>query len=447
VLQRLESASPAPQGEGLDHLAFHAFHGEAWEPALTYCRRAGERAYRRSSNAEAVEYFHQALTCLEHLPETDERLGHAVDVLFGLRWALWPLGRLTEMREALRDADRRAERLGDLRRQGMVAAYLTDYFWATADNAAALETGSRALSIAERVGDDILAGQARFGLGLARSALGQYREAAEIVAQAVGPKADGPPDQQRRVTVMAKAYLSRYLAETGDFAQGLAYAESGLETAELAGDSFALLASLLGLGTLHLRRAALPAAIATLSRGLEIARSRGLLNFVPSLGSSLGFAYASSGKASEGLGLLDQALAAAERSGIPASQALWMAYAAEAHALAGRPASARNLAERALELARDRGERGHEGWALRALSTALMQSEPRELARATELVQAAVTRAEALGMRPLTVRCHFDLFRLFEGLGRPDDALGAYDAGVRLWAELNMAGEPGVLGP
>ena len=56
VFQRLEAVSPAPQGEALDHLAFHAFHGEAWEPALTYCRRAGERAYRRSSNAEAVEY-------------------------------------------------------------------------------------------------------------------------------------------------------------------------------------------------------------------------------------------------------------------------------------------------------------------------------------------------------------------------------------------------------
>jgi tetratricopeptide (TPR) repeat protein len=447
VLGHLEVENPSPQGETLDHLAFHAFHGESWERALVYCRRAGERAYLRSSNAEAVEYFRQSLTCLEHLPETRERLADTVDVLFGLRWALWPQSRLAEMGAALREADQLATRLGDLRRQGMVAAYLTDYLWATADNAGALSTGTLALSMAERARDGILAGQARFGLALARSALGHYREAAEIVAQAVGPMEDGPPSHQWRVMGMAKAYLARYLAELGEFDRGISYAESGLEAAESAGDSFALLGLLLGLGTLHLRRADMPAAIVVLARGLETARTRGHVNWVPSLASSLGLAYTLSGKMAEGLDLLAHALTAAESSGIRASQPLWIAYAAEGHVLAGRAASARGLAEQALQLARTRGENGHEAWALRALSNALAQVGSEELDGAIRLMQEAATRAEAFGMRPLMARCQNDLSRMLDRRGRKAAAVDAHEAAAWLWAELGMVGDLAPLAP
>ena len=442
VFRHLEAANPAPSGEALDHLAVHAFHGESWEGALAYCRRAGERAIRRSSNLEAAEYFRQARSCLQRLPETEERRGQAVDILFGLRRALWPQGRLDEMGAVLREAEGLATRFGDLRRQGMVAAYLADYLWATGDNAAAAEAGTRAFSIAERVGDDFLVRQARFDLGLARAALGQYREAAAIVEPAVLPMKDGPQDHQWRVMVLAKAYLARYLAELGDFARGIALAQSGLGAAESAGDSFALLGSLLGLGTLHLRRADFPSAIAVLSRGLELARARGHVNWVPSLSSSLGLAYALSGQVTDGLDLLAQALAAAENSGIRASQPLWMAYAAEGHIAAGQAGSARGLAERALEIARARGESGHEAWALRALANALAQVGTEELDHAIDRLQQATERAGVLGMQPLVARCQSDLSRLLDRRGRRTDAVAARETAARLWIMLGMAGVP-----
>jgi transcriptional regulator with AAA-type ATPase domain/tetratricopeptide (TPR) repeat protein/energy-coupling factor transporter ATP-binding protein EcfA2 len=446
IFRHLESINPAAAGEALDRLAFHAFRGEVWERARVYCRRAGERAHRRSSNAEAAGYFRQARRCLERLPETPERLGEAIDVLFGLRWALWPLGQLAEIGRALREAEGLAAKLGDLRRQGMVAAYLADYLWATGQNAAAAETGMRALAIAERVRDDILVGQARFGLGLARAALGQYREAAEIVAPAAALMKGDPSDYQWRVIAMAKAYLARYLAEVGDFSGALSSGESGLRTAEASGDSFALLASLLGLGTLHLRRADLPAAIDVLSRGLEVARAKDHVNFVPSLSSSLGLACVLSGRVDEGLVLLADALASAESSGIPASRPLWMAYAAEGHGAAGRARSARALAERALQAAKAGGEAGHEAWALRALANAIDESGDEEPDAAIKVIERAAEQAESLGMRPLVTRCRIDLARMLDRRGRHVDASAARAEASRLARALGMANDPGAPG-
>ena len=81
---------------------------------------------------------------------------------------------------------------------------------------------------------------------------------------------------------------------------------------------------------------------------------------------TLGYAYALSGKISEGMSLLREAIAEAEKSGQVAGQAWRLAWLAEVALLAGRPNDAATWADQALEQARQRGERGHEAWALRA---------------------------------------------------------------------------------
>ena len=54
--------------EHAERLAHHALRGEVWAKALAYCRQAGEKTLARSAHHDAVGYFEQALSALQHLP-------------------------------------------------------------------------------------------------------------------------------------------------------------------------------------------------------------------------------------------------------------------------------------------------------------------------------------------------------------------------------------------
>ena len=79
-----------------------------WEQAVSYLRQAGAKAFARSANREAVSCFEQALTALQHLPETRERLELAVDLRFDLRTALFPLGEFERIFGCLGEAKPKA---------------------------------------------------------------------------------------------------------------------------------------------------------------------------------------------------------------------------------------------------------------------------------------------------------------------------------------------------
>src|SRR5262245_9588629 len=97
-------------------LAHHFSQGEVWNKALTYSRQAGEKALAQSAYREAVGAFEQALRALQHLPKDQDTLAQAIDLRFALRLALVPLGEFGRIFDALRDAERLAETLGDQRR-------------------------------------------------------------------------------------------------------------------------------------------------------------------------------------------------------------------------------------------------------------------------------------------------------------------------------------------
>jgi class 3 adenylate cyclase/predicted ATPase len=60
--------------EYVEQLAHHAVRGELWDRAVTYLHQAGSKAFRRSTNVEAVAYFTQALEVLEKLPPGRDRM-------------------------------------------------------------------------------------------------------------------------------------------------------------------------------------------------------------------------------------------------------------------------------------------------------------------------------------------------------------------------------------
>ena len=85
----------------------------------------------------------------------------------------------------------------------------------------------------------------------------------------------------------------------------------------------------------------------------------------------------------------------------------------EVYLLADQVEDARACADRAVRLARERGERGHEAWALRLLGEIASHRDRPDVATAEAHYGAALALAYELGMRPLQAHCHRGLGTLY----------------------------------
>jgi tetratricopeptide (TPR) repeat protein len=85
----------------------------------------------------------------------------------------------------------------------------------------------------------------------------------------------------------------------------------------------------------------------------------------------------------------------------------------QAYLLANRTEDARACADRALKVARERGERGHEAWAFHLLGDITSHHDRPDMATAEAHYAAALALASELGMRALLAHCHLGLGKLY----------------------------------
>jgi tetratricopeptide (TPR) repeat protein len=110
----------------------------------------------------------------------------------------------------------------------------------------------------------------------------------------------------------------------------------------------------------------------------------------------------------------------------------------EAYLLAGREADARAAAQRALGLARQHKERGHEAYTLRLLGEIAAHKDPPDVREAEDHYRQALALAEQLGMRPLIAHCHVGLGKLYRCAGERRKAEVHLTNGVAMMREMEM---------
>jgi class 3 adenylate cyclase/tetratricopeptide (TPR) repeat protein len=148
IVEALEKLVGDRVAEQVERLAYHALRGEVWDKALTYSRQAGEKAMARSAHREAVAYFEQALSILQHLPETRDTREQAIDLWLALRSALQPSGDFGRILAVLRKAEALAETLDDPRRLGQISGFLSVHFYFRGAYDQAIASGQRILALA-----------------------------------------------------------------------------------------------------------------------------------------------------------------------------------------------------------------------------------------------------------------------------------------------------------
>ena len=419
-------------------LAHHYTEAGLHEPAVTYWRQAGQRAFGRFANQEAAVSFEHALTALAHLPEQPETLEVACDVRLDLRNALLPLGEVDRIHDILRESIAFGERLGDPTRLGRLYQALTHNLRQTNHLLEALTTGERALALtaqSEMDGDYLWT---NLNVAQIHHMLGNYPQASERfqhnVDVLVGDRLFDQVGGAAIISVTARRWLAQSLAEMGRFTEGQARGEEAIRIAEEAEHPFSLANAYMGMGALSLCKGKVDQAITFYSKGLDICQRWNIRALLAAHAISLSQTLAVAGQIDEAFNCLEQTV------GLPTSIELGRRAIsfAELYLHAGRLEEASQFGQRTLELVSASQERGLQAGVLRLLGEIAIKSRPVDIDTVESHYQQALSLAEELGMRPLQAHCHRGLGILYSHTGHSDRARVELAAALDMYQNMDM---------
>jgi tetratricopeptide (TPR) repeat protein len=316
------------------------------------------------------------------------------------------------------------------------------YFRVMGDYDRTIASSQRALAIAEALGDVGVQVTATYILGHVYHLQGKYFQAIELLGRNVacleGELLHTYFGSSVPLSVSSRTSLVNCLAELGEFAEGIARSEEGVRIAEAVAHPISFIFAYGCVGRLYLHKGDVHKAIPALERALAFCQGAHLPYFFPRNASILGMAYALSGRITEALALLEQAVQQTTATQRQDGRSLWVANQSETMLLAGRPEEALPLAQQALELARAYQERGHEAWILRLLGEIAARREPLEVEEAIAHYRQAFALAEELGMRPLQAHCHHGLGTLCAHIGQREPARAQLTAAIALYRAMDM---------
>jgi class 3 adenylate cyclase/tetratricopeptide (TPR) repeat protein len=428
--------------EHVEKLAHHAQQSERWTQAVAYCWQAGKKAMARSANREAVAYFDQALEALLQYTDDGGAREEAFDIRLDLRSALIPLGEFPRIFETLHELESLAAQLGDRRRQGLVAALMAGAYPNLGRSDQASVYGERAREIAAESGDATIDILASTYLAASYYFLGEYqrsidcgRRVVELLPRERSHESFGVAI---RPAVFARGFLGWSLSEQGRFDEADAVAREALELAEAVEHPPTVVAGLLGMGTLHVRRGDVAQAIGPFERARELCQRHDIRLWRPVFASFLGYSLALSARFAEAESLLREALDEAAMMRLGSFDSQMIMWLSEAKLLMGAVDEAGALADDALQSTRDKLEAGFEGWALRLAAEVSTQRAPLDVRRAEDLYGQALRRAEHLGARPLAARCHLGLGSLYRRAGKTHEAREHLATAAALFRHMRM---------
>jgi class 3 adenylate cyclase/tetratricopeptide (TPR) repeat protein len=418
ALQAIERLYCERLPEHVETLARHAERAENWEKAVTYLRQAGIAAAMRSSFHDAEVWQRSAIRAWESLAESREKAELGIDLRFDLYTAILTRGDHMPIFQVLEEAERLAVSIGDERRLARIYGYLSMAYWWVADYRRARELGHRALSLAQKFGQQALLelSIALVALAWTQSAVGEFDEATKGLEQVVAIARVNPA--RRKVnnglpltTVIALCWLALCHGETGEFEKGLDYAQEAVRLAEEVDQPWSRVAAYYALGSILIKRMSIREALTVLERGRNLCA----MHVIPGWGTAidwlLGNAYGLNGDTKQAVSLLDQVVRRAPADRFLWHQSLRVACLAEAELISGRKSRAAELGQEALRLARAHGERPAEAHVLRILGDIAVETDIDD-PNLPAFYKQALAIANEFSMRPLQAQCHLKIGRI-----------------------------------
>ena len=238
--------------------------------------------------------------------------------------------------------------------------------------------------------------------------------------------------------VASRAWLARCYAEMGQFTEGRALGDEGLQMAEGEAHPESLMLAASGSGLVSLWQGDLSRALPHLERAVGLVHEADLPGWFPMVATVLGAAYTLAGRGADALPLLTQALERSLGTRQSVVSSLVSRHLGEAQLLTGHLDEAHALAEQALTLARAYHQRGQQAMPCASSARSRRRREPPEVEQAEAHYHQALALAEELGMRPLQAHCHRGLGTLYATTGQREQARTALSDGYRDVSGMEM---------
>jgi tetratricopeptide (TPR) repeat protein len=444
---RVVGAVEALYGERLDEqverLAHHAVRGELREKAVHYLRQAGLKAAARSAVPDARTWFEQALGVLDALPESQSTLEQAFEIRLELRPVLNQLGDVARALERLREAESFAERLNDDRRRGRIWAFMTTTHSLLDELDEAHASGTRALGIAERLGDLRLRILTTTLLEQVHYYRGEY---ARLIELATSNLAALPADwvyeylgAPAPASVFDRSWLVMSLAQLGRFAEAAEYEAEAIRLAEPTQHGFTVSQAYRAAGDRHLLQGDWPKARSLYERQIAVARTGNVVLHLPWPVAASAWVLAQLGEVSEALNRLregEQLLERQAAKGIVFYRAWGYHALGRACLVLGRLDEARSLGDRAVESAPR--QLGFLAYALHLLGDIATHPDRFDAQNGEAHYRKALALAEPRGMRPLVAHCHLGLGKLYRRTGKRQEAQEHLTTATTMYREMGM---------
>jgi class 3 adenylate cyclase/tetratricopeptide (TPR) repeat protein len=425
IVEAIEKLYAGRLGEQIERLAHHAVRGDLKEKAVQYLRQSGVKAAARSALSDAQACFEQALNILKAQPEGRNTLEQGFEIRLELRPVLRQLGEGRQMVEHLREAEAIAIRLQDDRRRGQVCAFMTTAYSSVDELDEALATGSRALEIAERLGDLRLRLLSTSYLEQVGCYRGEYEH---VVALATNNLAALPAEWINEhfgmavpVSIFDRAWLIMSLAELGRFTEAAKYEAEAIKIAEATEYAYTIGWAHFAASMPHLLKGDWAKARTLVERWIMTLRTGNVAIHLPWAVAASAWALAQMGEVDQALERVNEAEELLERQaarGIVGHRG-WAYHAVgRASLVLGRLDKARQLAERAVGTSQH--QPGFAAHALRLLGDLASQPDRFDPENSTAHYWEALALAQKHGMRPLIAHCHLGLGKVYSRIGKPE---------------------------
>jgi tetratricopeptide (TPR) repeat protein len=500
VPDMIETVHPDRLGEHVEQLAYHAVRGELGEKARPYLAQAGLRATARSALREALAWFEQALGALDEMPESRLTLEQGIYIRTELQGVLLSLGEVRSSLQRIREAEALAERLNDDSRRGQVLALMPSSLADLGELDEACIVGTRALAIAQRLGDRTLQIRATRNLAQALYYRGDSGAVVELVRDNLGafptnridettttelrrarklvpagnafvhprpltgsqrhaeilktpgpgvddPRRSEPPSNVQALpqysafweiplAVSALGFLVLSLADLGRFVEGAAYAAEAIQLAERA-DNARIGFAYGTAASFHLTKGDWGRARDLIEHAIAVFRNGNVVLQLPLAVARSAWVLAQIGETSEALNRLREGEQLAERHAARGIVSL-----REYHALGctcvvlGRLNEAQQMGERAVE--HPHLSLGWRAYALHLLGDITTHPDRLDFPRGEALYREALALGEPRGMRPLVAHCHLGLGKLYRRTGKREQAQEHLGIATTMYREMGM---------
>lgn len=419
-------------------LAHHFAQSEQQEKAIGYGLAAGDQAARLYANAEASDYYDQALTLAKSLPPSPELQRARIDATIKRATVGTTRKALEADERNLEEARELALALGDEPRMASVLYWLGRLAYVRGMFEPAAQYAEQSLAIADRLGDEALAAPPVNLMGRYYYLTGEYSRASNLLARSVEQMHNlGNPTEE----ATAAGFAGVAFGALGEFERALSYADRGLTLAQELKNPFVEAAAYNYRAVAHCYQGSAAAAVADCEATKQIATKVGdrfriyLAQFYE------GQAWAMAGDPLRAREVLEDSIGLAKELGTTTLLAWGEALLAETLLAIGEAEAAEPLCRKAIRLAERSRDKLANALAHRTLAGVLTVSEPSNIVGAETAIQEAMRIQREVGCEPELGRSHLAYARLLVGWGRDGEASEQLRRAIGIFRQRGMVAD------